>query len=210
MSNPGGSEPSDLAETTRVETFADGVFAIAITLLVLEIKVPHVDEAHGGLWPALAALWPSYVGYVISFFTIGIMWVNHHVIFQYVRKCDRAFLFANVFFLMGIAFVPFPTAVLAEHLPDPATRNAAAVFFSAWFIVIAVMFNILWHTGISGGRLLRADVRQEGLETITRRYRIGPLSYVVTAAVAFVSAWASLTLFFVLAVFWSLSERGEK
>jgi len=199
-----------LAETTRLETFADGVFAIAITLLVLEIKVPALEETRNGLWPALARLWPSYVGYLVSFLTIGIMWVNHHAIFQYIRRCDRRFLFANVFFLMGIAFVPFPTAVLAEHLPDPVTRNAAAVFFSGWYVLLAVMFNILWHTGIGGGgRLLRDNVHQEGLETITRRYRIGPISYVVTAAVALVSAWASLALFFGLAVFWALSERTD-
>ena len=198
-----------LPETTRLETFADGVFAIAITLLVLEIKVPTLEETRSGLWPALARLWPSYVGYLVSFLTIGIMWVNHHAIFQYIRRCDRRFLFANVFFLMGIAFVPFPTAVLAEHLPDPATRNAAAVFFSGWYIVVAVMFNILWHTGIGGGRLLRENVHTEGLETITRRYRIGPVSYVVTAAVAVVSAWASLAVFFALAVFWAASERAD-
>ena len=198
-----------LPDTTRLETFADGVFAIAITLLVLEIKVPTLAETRGGLWPALAGLWPSYVGYLMSFLTIGIMWVNHHAIFQYVRRSDRRFLFANVFVLMGIAFVPFPTAVLAEHLPDPVTRNAAAVFLSAWYIVLAVLFNIVWHTGIQGGRLLRDNVHQEGLETITRRYRIGPISYVVTTAIAFVSAWASLAVFFVLAVFWALSERAD-
>ena len=200
---------SHLAETTRLETVADGVFAIAITLLVLEIKVPNADEAHGGLWPALLGLWPSYVGYLISFITIGIMWVNHHAIFQYVRKCDRRFLFANVFFLMGIAFTPFPTAVLAEHLPDPATRSAAAVFFNGFFILMAVLFNVVWRIGVGGGHLLGEQVHRGGLETITRRYTAGPLMYVATTAIAFVSAWASLILFFALAVFWMLSERGE-
>jgi uncharacterized membrane protein len=202
--------PSHLAETTRLETFADGVFAIAITLLVLEIKVPHADQAHGGLWPALLGLWPSYVGYLVSFVTIGIMWVNHHAIFQYVRKCDRRFLFANVFFLMGIAFTPFPTAVLAEHLPDPATRNTAAVFFNGFYILMAVLFNVVWRTGVSGGRLLGHQVHRGGLETISRRYAAGPLMYVLTTAVAFASAWVSLILFFALAVFWMLSERGEE
>jgi len=205
---PVSQTESHLPESTRLETFADGVFAIAITLLIIEIKVPHADPEHG-LWTALFHLWPSYIGYFISFITIGIMWVNHHAIFQYVRRCDRRFLFANVFFLAGIAFVPFPTAVLAEHLPDPVRRQEAATFFSAWYVVIAVLFNILWQSGIRGGRLLGANVHREGLATITRRYRFGPLAYLGTTAAAWWNAWLGLALFVGLAIFWTLAERAD-
>lgn len=201
---------AELPETTRLETFADGVFAIAITLLVLEIKVPHLDETHGSLWPALLALWPSYLGYFVSFFTIGIMWVNHHVIFQYVRRCDRRFLFANVFFLMGIAFAPFPTAVLAEHLPHAETRQAATAFYNGFYVVMAILFNVVWRFGIGrGGRLLGPHVHQAGLATITSRYWIGPTSYAIATLAALLNAWVSLGLSLALALYWMLAERIE-
>ena len=111
--------------TGRVEAFSDGVFAIAITLLVLEIPVPHagVDASSAGLWTALGALWPSYLAFVLSFFVILIMWVNHHELMRLVRAVDYPFLFANGFLLLMVTFVPFPTAVLAEHL---ATADGAA------------------------------------------------------------------------------------
>lgn len=209
--SPPPAETPHLPDNTRLETFADGVFAIAITLLVLEIKVPHVDQSHGGLWPALVALWPSYLGYLISFFTIGIMWVNHHVIFQYVRKCDRRFLFANVFFLMGIAFAPFPTAVLAEHLPHPETRQAAVAFYNGFYVLMAVLFNVVWHFGIGrGGRLLGKHLDQQGLDAITSRYWIGPTTYGIATLAAFASGWVSLAMSFGLAVYWMLSERVEE
>ncbi len=113
------------SETTRLEAFSDGVFAIAITLLILEIKVPAGPETQDhGLWRALLERWPSYVGYVISFATIGIMWVNHHALFKYIRRVDRALLLANLLLLMTISFLPYPTAVLAEHLSDAGLADA--------------------------------------------------------------------------------------
>src|SRR3954471_2154145 len=106
-----------VSETTRVEAFSDGIFAIAITLLVLNVRVPLPDlTGHGStLLPALLHLWPAYLGYLISFFTIGIMWVNHHSMFALIRRTDRYFLLLSVFFLLWIAVLPFPTAVLAEY-----------------------------------------------------------------------------------------------
>lgn len=100
--------------TARVEAFSDGVFAIAITLLILEIPVPHpgAGGGHGKLWGSLAAIWPSYLAFVFSFFVILIMWVNHHELMRLVRVVDYPFLFANGFLLLSVTFVPFPTAVL--------------------------------------------------------------------------------------------------
>src|SRR5277367_1636571 len=106
--------------THRLEAFSDGVFSIAITLLVLEIKLPENPPIHssGQLWLALAQLWTHYLGYVLSFFVIGVMWANHHALFEYIRRADRAVLLANLLLLMGVGFLPFPTAVLADHLND--------------------------------------------------------------------------------------------
>ena len=132
--------------TTRLEAFSDGIFAIAITLLVLEIKVPTAAEVEAGhgLWPALAERWPSYVGFLISFFIIGIMWVNHHGLFEYVRRVDRRFMLANLLLLTAVSFLPFPTAILAEHLADPATRTTATVFYGATLVFSSATYNLLW------------------------------------------------------------------
>ena len=201
--------PGRLPDTTRLEAFSDGVFAIAITLLVLEIKVPTRDEvtAAAGLWPVLASRWPSYVGYVISFVTIGIMWANHHSIFQYVRHADRRFLLVNVLFLMGIGFLPFPTAVLAEHLPVAADRVAATMFYGATLVAIAILFNAVWWAGIWKGRLLGKDIDQAGVQVITERYRLGPISYLVAVGVAPLSVWLSLGIHLALALFFTRGER---
>src|SRR5258706_2511001 len=119
---------SDTA-TARLEPFSDGVFSIAITLLILEIKVPSTAEiaGSGGLWTALAGRWPSYVGYLLSFLIIGIMWANHHALFAYIRRVDRRFIFANLLLLLTLGFLPFPTALLAEHLAEAGARTPAAL-----------------------------------------------------------------------------------
>src|SRR5688572_13267553 len=129
--------------TSRLEAFSDGVFAIAITLLILEIKVPHAGSG-GSLVRPLLELWPSYLGYLISFVTLGVMWTNHHAIFRYVHRCDRYFLLIHIFFLMCISFLPFPTAVLAEHLPYAASRRPAVAFYSGTLVVIALAYNAVW------------------------------------------------------------------
>ena len=171
------------SETTRLEAFSDGVFAIAITLLILEIKVPAGPETQEhGLWRALLGQWPSYVGYVISFATIGIMWVNHHALFKYIRRVDRALLLANLLLLMTISFLPYPTAVLAEHLPDADSRTPAAVFYGGTLVVIAISFNVLWWAARGRRRLIGADAHPEGVRTITFRYGMGPLSYGMATA----------------------------
>ena len=199
-----------LPSSTRLEAFSDGVFAIAITLLIIEIKVPSHAElaAAGGLWPALGTRWPSFVGYVISFLTLGIMWANHHAIFQYVRRADRRFLLVNVLFLMGISFLPFPTAVLAEYLPSLADRRTAVVLYGTTLVAIAVLFNWVWWTGIGDPRLLGEQVDLEGLRTISRRYRLGPAGYLAALALAPVSVWLTLGLHGILALLFARPERA--
>ena len=197
------------SETARVEAFSDGVFAIAITLLVLEIRVPEPEAAAraGGLVRALAALWPSYLGYLISFVTIGIMWANHHAIYQYIRRSDRYFLLINVVFLMCIAFIPFPTAVLAAYLPVTEGRQAAVAYYSATYVATALAYNALWWYGAWGRRLLGHDADPVAVRTISRRYLVGPAAYGVSLALAFVNVWASLAVHGVLAAFYLLPER---
>jgi uncharacterized membrane protein len=120
------SQKPDKSTTQRIEVFSDGVFAIAITLLVLEIKVPQLHGAANGhansLGSALLNLYPSYFGYVFSFLIIGVYWANHHYIFSLYKRSDHVSVLLNIFFLMCIAFLPFPTAVLAEYLFSPTIK----------------------------------------------------------------------------------------
>src|SRR5215469_16447676 len=120
------------ASPQRVEMFSDGVFAIAITLLVLEIHVPHLPgEAEGArLRAALLALWPAYFAYVFSFIMVGIYWANHNYIFKLYQRTDHAFNLLNVFFLMCISFLPLPTAVLGEYMLDEQKRQTAIIFYN--------------------------------------------------------------------------------
>ncbi|MBA2712872.1 MAG: DUF1211 domain-containing protein, partial [Rubrobacteraceae bacterium] len=113
--------------TNRTEAFSDGVFAIAATLLVLELKIPHAES--GGLLGALLEQWPSYATYVVSFLTIGIIWVNHHAILDRTRRVNRALLFINLIFLMVVAAIPFPTAVFADYLKEGHDERLAAAIY---------------------------------------------------------------------------------
>jgi len=151
--------PAEEKETGRIEAFSDGVFAIAITLLVLELKVPHLADggAGGSLTAALLRQWPSYVALVTSFFTILVMWANHHRMFNIVRRVNARFLYANGLLLLLVTIVPFPTAVLAEYFEKPGAPVAAAAY-GGTFVLISIAFNLLWRSAIAGRTLLKAGV----------------------------------------------------
>jgi uncharacterized membrane protein len=190
---------------SRVEAFSDGVFAIAITLLILEIRVPRVDH---GLWAGLLALWPSYIAFLLSFVVILIMWVNHHELLRMVRGVNYPFLFANGFLLLTVTFVPFPTAVLAANLATPAARDAVA-FYCATFVGNALLWNLLFATIVRGG-LLHPDVTAATVETVRRTYYVGVLVYALATALAFVRPALGLVLNASLCVVWiRLGYRSE-
>ena len=189
-------------ETTRVEAFSDGVFAIAITLLILEIKVP--SPSSGPLAPQLIRQWPSYVSFVISFAFIGIMWMNHHRLFTHINRCDDLLLVFNLLLLLGVTAVPFPTSVLATHLGRPDQR-AATILFNATYFFIAVFFNVLWRYAASTERgLLAPDVDMASVERISRQYAFGPMLYLICLGLAWVSVPASLLMNIALACFFAL------
>jgi uncharacterized membrane protein len=196
---------AEFRETARVEAFSDGVFAIAMTLLVLDIKVPP-EGAPGTLLRALTAQWPTYLAFLTSFVTILIMWINHHRLFTQIGRCDDRLLFSNGLLLLGVVLVPFPTALIAEYLGRPGQR-AAAMIYNGTFIYIAVWFNLLWRWASSSGRLLRPDHDRHTVTHITESYRWGPVSYVAALALAFVSVTASVVLNLALAVFFALPSR---
>jgi uncharacterized membrane protein len=180
------------------------VFAIAITLLVLDLKVPPAPP----LLEGLIAEWPVFVAYVISFVFILIMWMNHHSMFQHIVRVDGVFLLLNGLLLLGITVVPFPTNLLAQYILTP-DQSVAAAIYSGWFLVIAIFFNILWRYAATGGRLLSKDDHESGLaDVITRRYRWGPVAYFAAFALAFVWAPGSLGLNLLLAIFYAIPRES--
>src|SRR5689334_10666538 len=126
--------------TSRLEAFSDGVFAIAATLLILNVSVS--SSSH--LSSELLQIWPSYVAYVVSFVTIGVIWANHHTVMGQISHVNRTFLVINTLFLTVVAFIPFPTRLLSEYILEPESARAAAVAYGITLMVTAVMFNVLW------------------------------------------------------------------
>jgi uncharacterized membrane protein len=190
--------------TTRLETFADGVFAIAATLLVLTIEVPNVGGE--SLAHDLVRLWPSFLAYAVSFLTIGIIWVNHHTVLRQLRKADRTFLFINVVFLLFIAFIPFPTKLLATYVRTD-NGQAAAVTYGLTLTLTAVVFTVMWQYAIgSGGRLLRVDADRREVDGITRSYRPGIAMYAAATIIGIFQAEVSAALYAAIALFYVLSS----
>jgi len=196
------------SDTGRLETFADGVIAIAITLLILEVKVPPAEGDRLGA--AVVHAWPSYAGYVVSFLTIGVIWVNHHHMFKLIRRTDHAFLMLNVVFLMTIAFLPWPTALVAEYIRDPDGRHVAAAVYGLTMVAIAIMFNVVWWYAAKRGRLLIPGLDPEAVARAGRNYLLGPIVYGVAVLVAPLNAFVSLSIYAALAVYWLLPGTGRR
>jgi uncharacterized membrane protein len=195
--------PEGEKETARLEAFSDGVFAIAMTLLVLDLKVPTGPVGSGTLLRDLGRQWPAYAALMTSFATVGIMWINHHRLFTLIRRVDHGLLIFNTLLLFGITVVPFPTAVLAAH----HWAKTAAMVYSGTFVVLALLFNLLWHHARRNNRLLRPDVDAAAVREIDRRYASGPILYLACFGLAFVSAAASVVGNLSLAIFFALPER---
>lgn len=199
-----------LMETNRVELFSDAVFAIAITLLVLDIRIPNNGEIHvaNQLWKDLVLLWPYYFGFAFSFLVIGIMWINHHAIFEYIKQIDRLLMFVNLLLLMGVAFLPFSSSILAEHLADPATRSLAAGFYGVTLIYITIMYNLLWWLSRRERKLFPLEPHLvQGERTITLRYGVSLACVVAADALTMIDVWLSLCVFLGLILWNGFSER---
>ena len=192
-------------ETGRIEAFSDGVFAIAVTLLVLELKVPQLaeDAGSGELWSALLSRWPSYAAYLVSFMTILIVWVNHHRLFTIIRRSDSRFLFINGLLLLVVTTIPFPTALLAEFFEKSAAPVACALY-TGMFVLLALAFNAFWRYA-ERARLVISTVSREQMAAISRSLVFGPITYFVAFVLAFVNVYASFGLCVLLAIYWAVS-----
>ncbi|UXY33147.1 TMEM175 family protein [Streptomyces sp. HUAS TT20] len=193
-----------MSETGRVEAFSDGVFAIAITLLVLEI---HVPSEHGHkLTEALTHQWPSYVAYVVSFLVIGVMWVNHHALFGHLAKVDRTLVFLNLLLLMVVAVLPWPTALLAEHLRDTDDARVAGVIYSGVMVMHAVCYGAIWWYVTHRGHLLHPEVDREAARATRIRFSLGSVAYPATVGLALVSPTAMLAVHGLMAVYYAFNH----
>jgi uncharacterized membrane protein len=196
----------------RTEAFSDGVFAIALTLLILEIRPPALEAGadSGQFFAALLGLWPSFFAFFLSFFVVLVMWVNHHELFGMARGVDHPFLFANGFLLLMVTFVPFPTAVLARFLGTGA-GSAAAAFYCGTFFVIAIAYNLLFFAIAYRRRLLRPEVGDDELGRVRRAYFLGVFVYASSAVLALWHAAAGLGLCISLWLLWvRLSYRRTR
>jgi uncharacterized membrane protein len=194
-------------ETGRIESFSDGVFAVAITLLVFDLQVPHLPAGAisvTALGTALFKQWPAYLTFITSFATILIMWVSHHGIFKLVSKSDTPFLFANGLLLLLVTVVPFPTSLVAQYLTTPAAALACAVYAGV-FVVINVAYNLLWWAAARHRRLLHAGVTPVQVKRHTLNILFGFPVYLLATLLAFWNPYVSLGMCSCLWIFWAFT-----
>lgn len=195
-------------DTGRLEAFSDGVFAVAITLLVLDIKVPGLDYPaqfleDKKLWLLVGSEWPMLAAYITSFATIGIMWINHHRLFKKIRHTDTGLLLINLLLLLLIVFIPVPTALLAEYLTR-LDQHTAAIIYSGTFFLMACCFNLLWSYASYHNRLLGKETDIHAVKAISQQYRFGPLFYLIAFGIAWINTLICIIFCFILALFFAL------
>jgi uncharacterized membrane protein len=191
-------------ETLRIETFSDGVFCIAVTLLSIEIGVElHGDVTNGSLTHALLAKWPICLAYVISFINVLLAWIGHHGLFKMFRRSDNSIMITNGLLLMLVALVPFPTKTLGLFLLTGALK-AAVIFYTGYFVLISLAFRLLWFAASRKKELLIHDITVKQMRQTTRNENIGLTCNAIIFGVAFLNPWAALVLSFVMWVYWTL------
>jgi len=198
-------------ETSRVEAFSDGVFAIALTLLILGIKVPDLTDSASNtkLYQSLINLWPSYFAFILSFAAVLIMWINHHGFFKYLKKINSSFLFANGFLLLAVTFINFPTAVLAKYFDTPAF-NIASAFYCGSLLLINVSYNLLWFSSAYKRKLVKDEISDALIIKIRNAYWFGFFVYLSSFIISFFLPFIGLSVSISLWFFWILLDYDNK
>jgi uncharacterized membrane protein len=195
---------TDGKATDRVEAFSDGIFSVAITLLIMEFKVPDLPDTAGNadLLSALSGLWPSALALVSSFCTVLIMWINHHGYFELLNDVDPRLFFANGFLLLMITVVPFPTAALARYI-NSQSANVAAALYCGTYVAVNVGYNLLWYSAAHNRRLIKPEVSDAHLRKLRNAYLLTFPAYVSAVAVSFLTAHGGLAICMALWVLWA-------
>ncbi len=170
-------------KTSRLEAFSDGVFAVAITLLILEINVPEGEN----LWHQLKEEWPSFASFFVSFWVIGIIWVNHHGLLDHLKRTDRGVLYLNLLVLMTVVFIPFSTALMAEHLKSGADERVAALVYALAFLAMGIAFGLFWTYIVAHRHKLGVEIPDEEVRRMSVGFTIGNPLYAVAVGMAFIS-----------------------
>jgi uncharacterized membrane protein len=191
----------------RVEAFSDGVFAVAATLLIFNITIDKT--APGGLLAALLAAWPKYAAYVASFLTIGVMWLNHHGLFERIARLDRALMFINLLLLMAIVFIPFSTAELGANIQVPSDANTAAGLYAINASVIALFFGVLWIYALTHPHLLAPNVDRQAALRAWPRFSAGSVVYLSCIPISQFSPIAVVIVCAALAVYYSFERLPD-
>lgn len=209
MSTSSIDEPTArLSPTTRVETFSDGVMAIAITLLIIEVRLPETGGEHG-LLEQLGSIWPSYLAYLGSFTAIGVIWMSHHAFFSRLRHLDPALRWANLTLLLAVAFIPFPTAVLAEHITEGGTNaRAAASLYGLVGMLQSVAWLLMWTALRRRPEMLEPGHDIAYLRVQTRFAWIGISVFGVSGLLAWLSPWLALTLYGAAIAGYAITTEG--
>ena len=193
--------------TGRMEAFSDGVFAIAITLLVLELSVP--ETAFEDLWSGIAHQWPSYLAYVTSFLTIGGIWAAHHGIFRRLQYANQRLMVLNLLLLMATSFLPFPTKLMAETIHDEGAARTAVIFYGGTLLVISLLLSALWGSVALDRRVLRPEVSDDDVKAIALATAPNIGLYVTMIALAFFAPQAAIFGYLVIAIVALLRMRGD-
>jgi uncharacterized membrane protein len=192
--------------TNRIEAFSDGVFAIAITLLVLEFRLPGQS---GHLWHYLWSLWPSFLAYGISFLLIGLVWANHHSMFIHIKHADRTLMFLNMLLLANVAFLPFPTELLAHALREASDLKVATFFYGLTLTTGGIFFNAIWQYATNKRRLVHEKVTDKFIRTSRIGFILGPISYAIATVLSLVWPGVAIALYIFLILYYWLPPRGE-
>ena len=188
----------------RVEAFSDGVFAVAATVLIFNVTIEKT--APGGLLTALLAAWPKYAAYAASFLTIGVMWINHHGLFERIARMNRQLVFLNLLLLMAIVFLPFPTAVLGNNIQVRGDANTAASLYGLNASIIAILFSGVWTYALTHPHLLTEGVDRDEAMRSWPRFSVGLVAYLACIPLGQVSPMAVVIVCAALGVYY-LFER---
>jgi uncharacterized membrane protein len=196
-------------DTGRIEAFSDGVFAIAITLLVLDIGIPASE--FDDLWSAIFHEWPAYLGYATSFLTIGGLWLAHHGVFRRLRYANDLVIRINLLLLlMAVSFLPYPTRLVAEAIRDESAERAAAIFYGVCLLAIALLFSALWGAVARDRELLKPEVSDEEVNAILLASSPSIGFYAGAIALAIVAPQAAAFGYLLIAVVGVLRVRGDE
>lgn len=194
-------------ETVRIENFSDAVFAIAITLLVLDLRVPNTEIIKNGadLWNYLKNDWTSFLAFTLSFCSIFIMWVNHHKIFKQIYSRNTAIMFSNGLILFLVSAVSYPTALLSRFFDGEASSTVVAIY-TGIFVLINLSYNLLWFFASHNRKHLRPEITNSAIKKIRNNYLYGFPTYLIAFALSFQFPTIALIISMCLWIFWAISS----